>query len=429
MQLPDDAISISGTGPEPELPDVPCKVSDFGLHGVPDLYQRNDFWDACQPWLAKRGIRLYEQRLKEPERHSEPRFWASPPSSNAASLPYGALLDEKGQQGHRSRFFSSGSRLAYAQDTMHRDVVLKLVDNGSEEHEIYELILQDASMFASNVTFPCVLPALAILSTPYQYSFVVMPMWGSPLHLEDVDTVQEVLRFMECSLRGLRYLHHRRIARRDICDDNIVINSYSPRISGQEFVDGLREHRRRSETFYALMDYDQSLRLPRDVCLKECRRPAPETAFGANPFKPRDIDLGQPYYNPFAYDVAAMGLLFRYYFAEAVTVLPGLAALFDRMTDHSISRRLTAEEALAFLDDLTQTVAPEMLEMHVVLKASYDSMNSTDTYWNKLSRDELFLWDKYRTPPRSLLVRALDWITDHPMGWMVMCFVRRVLQM
>ncbi|KAI0369718.1 hypothetical protein BV20DRAFT_348772 [Pilatotrama ljubarskyi] len=410
---------------DPQLPDVPCRVNDFGLVGIPDHYQMNEFWDACQTWLADRGIHLYERRLEDPRQQSMPRYWTSPPFSNTASLPYGSLIDGQEEREHRSRILYAGTRLAYAQDTTKRDLIIKLVDNGSVEHETYQLLLQDMSVFNDTAEFPCVLPALDILSTPYEYSFVVMPMWGSPVHLDDLETVEEVLRFIKCSLR---YLHRHRIAHRDLCENNIVVNGYSPSVKGEEFADRLREYRRHNETFYALIDYDQSLILPPNVSLRDCRRPAAEAWIGANPFKPSDINLGQPHYNPFAYDVAALGLLFRYYFAEAVPALPGLAALFDRMTDHSPSRRLTAEEALVFLDELTMTKPLETLKMHLVMKPSAEAMILTDTYWNKLSPEEQLLWGKYRTPSRSLLARVLDWVTDYPIGWTIVCFVRRALQ-
>ncbi|KAI0355668.1 hypothetical protein OH77DRAFT_1424614 [Trametes cingulata] len=416
----------------PGLPDIPCKVNDFGIDGIPSQGQLNEFWDAYQPWLAERGILLYERHREDPHQLYMPREWVSPTFSSTSSLPYGALVYNQAQEEHRARFlYHAGSRLAFAQDALHRDLMLKLVDNGSAEHEIYQLILQDAPAFAKSTDFPCVLPAraLSILNTPYAYSFVVMPMWGSPVHLKDMGTLGEVLTFIKCSLTGLRYLHRNRVAHRDICENNMVVNAYSPSLTGEEFARCLRQFRANNETFYALLDYyDQSLRLSQDVSLRNCRRPAQETWIGANPFKPADINLGEPYYNLFAFDVAALGLLFRYYFPEAVTTLPGLAALFDRMTDHRISHRLTAEEAVEFLNDFTAAVTPEMLKTHIVLKLSGKAMNVTDTYWDKLSPQEQLVWGPHRTPPRPLWQRLLDRITSYQVGWVVVCFIHRVLQ-
>lgn len=63
------------------------------------------------------------------------------------------------------------------------------------------------------------------------------------------------------------------------------------------------------------MDYDQSLQLPPDTSLEDCRRPALEALFGvARYYKSSDLDLGEPYYNPFVFDVGMMRMMFRYNF-------------------------------------------------------------------------------------------------------------------
>ena len=54
--------------------------------------------------------------------------------------------------------------------------MLKLVDKHSVEHGIYKSLLPYNS-HADPKTFPCVLPPLTILDTPYEYVIVSMPMW------------------------------------------------------------------------------------------------------------------------------------------------------------------------------------------------------------------------------------------------------------
>ena len=66
---------------------------------------------------------------------------------------------------------------------------------------------------------------------------------------------------------------------------------------------------------WALMDYDQSIQHPENVSLKQYRRPADEAWAGAEMYRPEDIYLGEPTYNPFAFDVAMLGNLFRVHFA------------------------------------------------------------------------------------------------------------------
>ena len=77
----------------------------------------------------------------------------------------------------------------------------------------------------------------------------------------------------------------------------------------------LREHWKRDDVVWALMDYDQSIKHPENVSLNRYRRPADEAWAGAALYRPDDVCLGEPTYNPFAYDVAMLGNLFRVHFS------------------------------------------------------------------------------------------------------------------
>lgn len=68
------------------------------------------------------------------------------------------------------------ARLAYAQDARRRDVVIKLVDKGSMEHQIYAYLAECQSLYDER-TFENVLPPTAILGSPYGFAFVAMPMY------------------------------------------------------------------------------------------------------------------------------------------------------------------------------------------------------------------------------------------------------------
>ena len=82
--------------------------------------------------------------------------------------------------------------------------------------------------------------------------------------------------------------------------------------------ENLREHRQKgdSDVFYALMDFNQSIQLPTDTCLRTCRRPAEESWYGSVLYKPiySDVCLGEAEYNPFAFDVLMLGNMFRFHF-------------------------------------------------------------------------------------------------------------------
>ncbi len=53
--------------------------------------------------------------------------------------------------------------------------MLKLVDNDSSQHRIFQTLLQHKSLFTNLRTFPGVLPPIGIIDTPYKYSIVTMP--------------------------------------------------------------------------------------------------------------------------------------------------------------------------------------------------------------------------------------------------------------
>lgn len=100
----------------------------------------------------------------------------------------------------------------------------------------------------------------------------------------------------------------------------------------------LHTHRRNNDAYYALMDFDQSIILPSDTCLKNCRRPSSESRNGSCAYKPWDTDLGEPYYNPFAYDVGMLGNVFRWHLAVSTRRLLSLQQ--ELFTIATVRRRL-----------------------------------------------------------------------------------------
>lgn len=66
--------------------------------------------------------------------------------------------------------------MGIAEDPEHRSVMIRLVEPGSYHYRIFRCLLQDEA-FSDPATFPGVIPPLAILDTPHNYSFVVMPMY------------------------------------------------------------------------------------------------------------------------------------------------------------------------------------------------------------------------------------------------------------
>ena len=54
---------------------------------------------------------------------------------------------------------------------------MRLVDPRSDHYRIFRHLFEDKA-FSDPAHFPCVLPPVAILDTPYNFSFVAMPMYA-----------------------------------------------------------------------------------------------------------------------------------------------------------------------------------------------------------------------------------------------------------
>lgn len=104
------------------------------------------------------------------------------------------------------------------------------------------------------------------------------------------------------------------MVQKDITEVNVLVNLYRFDHDSKAQRQDLRQHRRSDNVYYAIMDFDQSIMLPIETCVKNCRRPAIESEYGNDLYKPADIRAGQPTYNPFALDVAMLGNVFRAHF-------------------------------------------------------------------------------------------------------------------
>lgn len=104
----------------------------------------------------------------------------------------------------------------------------------------------------------------------------------------------------------------------DICEMNIMVNYYRYDDDLNLHEKDIRVHRKSGRLCYAFMDFNQSIILPADTCIRTCRRPAQEAWHGFGGYKPWDISLGEPTYNPFAHDVGMLGNLFRTYLMVSV---------------------------------------------------------------------------------------------------------------
>ncbi|KAH9912254.1 uncharacterized protein BXZ73DRAFT_56401, partial [Epithele typhae] len=324
------------------------------------------FWDGNRAWLLRRGFALYSFEDIPPGRKlsfADGKKWCTPknaPPSEPVVLPWAKHV--RGVQRPTFRLWvrlllrpctsSHDARPQYhiapARDFSGRDLILKPIARDSREYAICKFLLTAAD-YTDPSTFPCIIPPLAVLDTPYDYSILCMPRWSEVTWLDDVETPREFICLAICLLRGLDFLHSHRIAHRDIVPCNMLANCYRPDDDDDDVLRAdLRERRGRGdcENILALMDFDKSILLPPNTSLINCRRPSLE-ATGDGFFAPDDIDYGAPYYNPFAYDVATLGGIFRYCYADMASVVPSFAPLFDRMTTHLMRERFTVEELCA----------------------------------------------------------------------------------
>ncbi|KAI0675111.1 kinase-like domain-containing protein [Trametes maxima] len=408
-------------GPATQIP-YP-RVDDFGFNS-PGYWDMLAFWQKCRPWLAARGYALYpERRLVPPSDPRESAGWFTPISSTSAPFPYATCVRKNDP--HRGRPRMPPSKVAWAQDVLHRDVVLKLIDIDSPEYGIYYTLLRCEEL-SNPERSPGVLPPLAILDTPFRYSIVVMPMWGGNPPLEDLTSVTDIFQFMRCVLRGLVVLHAHRIAHRDIDTSNMLINYYDPtsEVTDRE---ALVEHIQRDGAHYCLFDFNLSIQLPLDACLRGCRRPAIESFTTLTSYMPDDTALGEPLYNPFAFDVGSLGNLIRYFYWGAASAAPLLAPLFDMMTTHDLARRFTAEEALEFLDYAWSQVPESVRDAPLSLRASWNCWAHPEMYWSMTPPGFEDQWSHYKTPPRGTAASILSHILRIPYTWPLVVFVRQVL--
>ncbi|TDL24049.1 hypothetical protein BD410DRAFT_693513, partial [Rickenella mellea] len=198
----------------------------------------------------------------------------------------------------------------FAQDELSRNVSIRVVANGSQEHQIYKDLL-DCPELRDPDTFPCVIPPLQIISTYHSFSFVVLPRWSNVVFAYWFSNVGELLLFIHSMLRGLLFLHSRRIVHRDISPSNILVNFFDY----NSFVnhEGAARHRAGLLSMparYCLFDFNLAVIFPSDMPLEACRLPSTLAGHGAPWLHPPDVLQGELDYDPFAFDVACMGNLF-----------------------------------------------------------------------------------------------------------------------
>ncbi|KAJ2988365.1 hypothetical protein NUW54_g9138 [Trametes sanguinea] len=321
------------TGYDPNELDFPLpreSVHSFGKDEWPTWGAMLYFWMAWEAWLASRGVFLALEPYADDPRWKD---WYIPPTTAPAAHPYG----------HRARAEDMFPKWRVDMPTI---LMSAMRTNAFCSRSIHNRD-RDGS------TCVGVLCPTAILHTPHNFCFVVMPRWGPLGKLDELETVREIGQFMRCTSKSLSFLHKHRIVHRDVQESNMVVNCYYPEILYPNLLGAvLPQHRRTGDVHYSLIDFDISLCLPMETSLTAYRRPSWEACLGAPLYHTQDVDFGERDYNPFAYDVGSLGNFYRIWFWMAVPFVPQLAPLFDKMTTHVVAERLTAAEAAEFVDTI-----------------------------------------------------------------------------
>ncbi|KAG6819160.1 hypothetical protein H0H93_014774 [Arthromyces matolae] len=414
---------------EDDLDSVLRTKLDYFDDGYVELvYRRLRWWDSprIREWLLEKNYKLYENRSCASGFPSDivypTEFVQHPPE-----FPYAYHDLSKRIYKKPKPLFSAhtGPRgiIGYAQDASGRHVAIKAILHDSKEKEILEYLRREC--FPKSMDeFRNVLPVLDILACEGHW-LAITPRWGDHPNQPFFKNIKQLYHFFRCILKGLSFLHEHRISHGDIRLENILVNHAESWNN-----DRLNERRQllcdEGKLVYALFDFSHAHMFPRNISMEECRLPS-GLAFAIWPeLRPYDTHQGELDFDPFAFDVATLGILFCREFQHVIPVAPMLAPLLDKMTTWDVSQRFTAAEALTFLDEHVGpcTVSQDAMIWDIP-RDSYPKMHGTFDRWKDLRPDFVQKWSAYRETPTPLHIRLLRKICEPNWGyWLVRLFRR-----
>ena len=174
-----------------DLLQLPCDSLD-NMNTIFPGREMAEFWEASRPWMAAKGIKLYETYPLGPGNS----VWVAPQNRpRPAGLPYASCVYEESEAVTPRTIpilasalmcrlqltnadLQRQKRLACGRDSSGQDVMLKLVAVDTPQYEIFQNLMQEKSVFLSSGTFPCIVPPLEIYDTQHWYSVVSMPTCG-----------------------------------------------------------------------------------------------------------------------------------------------------------------------------------------------------------------------------------------------------------
>ncbi|KAH7902869.1 hypothetical protein BJ138DRAFT_1168786, partial [Hygrophoropsis aurantiaca] len=226
---------------------------------------------------------------------------------------------------------------------------------------------------------------------------------------------------------GLSLLHRHLIAHCDIKRGNILVNHFAGSTYFYSDNDLRPSLRRKGMLTYAWCGFDMSVMFPPTSTPSERRLPAVESFIIGCSFA-YDTAQGELDYDPFAFDVCALGMLLCDYFLHLTTIVPMLAPFLDRMITRDLSQRFTAPDALRFFEhEVLPSVTPTQFSAR---PATADRSLRPEWYDRWVGLDPQFArtWAEYRLPRLEWSTRLLRWICEFDAGYAVVQWVRKVFR-
>ncbi|KAK0459073.1 uncharacterized protein EV420DRAFT_1642066 [Desarmillaria tabescens] len=318
---------------------------------------------------------------------------------------------------------TNNGRVFYAQDSQARHVFIRAVRAGSPQLDIYRYLHQKQG---ENSFFEGIIPILEFLELD-ECCFVVMPRWGRASSWEC--TLRSNLTFIHFLLKGLAFLHENNIVHRNLHLESIVTNHViNPKLPAMN--EARRDLQHAGKLVPALVDFDLAIQFDPDSSNRLLpRRMAQQSSVQ------RDLSQGEYRYDPFAYDVEAMGYMLCAQFQHLTPALPLLAPLFDRMITRDKQKRFTAPEAFRFFRDMSSK--PDVVRGHDMDVRLDDLVGFAPA--NRLHYEDYDRWEglpesfvdeygpEYREPPLSWRIRALRSVCRSFVGFWCVLVIRRVV--
>ncbi|KAG6869914.1 hypothetical protein C0995_016301 [Termitomyces sp. Mi166 len=161
------------------------------------------------------------------------------------------------------------------------------------------------------------------------------------------------------------------------------------------------------------------------MSLDECRLPSYVSYNTFYDQVPGDTLQGELDFNPFAFDVGMLGVMFCKEFQHMTHVVPMWAPLFDRMTTRDVGRRFKASEALQFFEEQVIPLTPKsILSLTPDANRAYKAYDYYDR-WKYLDSDFVEKWAAYREPPVPRHIHFLREICLYPWVFHIVSSIRR----